>query len=136
MAYIDIAYVENAIGAETRTAVAPTTDVFNQFEEQARAKVQAALSQAGYTEAMSVNTTTNDTVKLLTLGQWVLAAYGLRKGLSIPPAIADAISMLALFRSGEMEVPGLTPDSFDGVGGSKFSGTRTPRMSRDEMGEW
>lgn len=118
MAIIDTDYVDNAIGADVRAQVAPTTPIFDQYEEQARVTVQAAAQVAGYTIA---DDSANATVKLLVLGQWVLLAYQLQKGLDVPPAIRTYLNWLELIRSGDMPIPGLTPSSRDGIGGTKWS---------------
>lgn len=141
MAIIDTTYVDNSIGITVRQAVTgSSTTVFDQLEEMARVKVKAACLSAGYTIGDSE---TNATIKLLVLGQWMLLAYGLRKGIEIPPAIQDAINMLELVRTGKMPIPGLSPDPQDAVGGSKWSdssqtstSTRAPRFSRSELDSW
>ncbi len=127
MAFIDTAYVGNAIGTAVRDRVAPTSAAFDQYEAQARDIVKAAASIAGY--ALS-DTTTSERVKLLTLGQWVVLAYGLQKGLEIPPSIQTAINMLELVRVGELPLDGV-PTTKDAIGGVKFSDT-TEGTGRDQ----
>lgn len=143
MAFIDTDYVDNAIGSDVRSNVAPDSNAFDQFEAMARAKVKAACAFAGYELG---DTTTNDMVKMLTLGQWVWIAYGARKGLEVPGAILDSLRLLDGVRQGEVPIPGLTPSSRDGVGGTKFSTTSTnvassvdtrPRMfGRKQLKTW
>lgn len=138
MAFIDTTYVDNAIGTATRLALAPTTAAFTQYEGQARAKVRSAAAVSGYSLGTA---SSNDFVRLLTLGQWYFFAGGLRKGLEIPPALAESIDMLEAVRSGEMPIPGLDPSSRDGVSGVKFSATtgtsgRVQYFSRSAMKTW
>lgn len=138
MPFIDTTYVDNAIGTATRLAMAPNTGAFLQYERQARAKVTAAAAVAGYSLATS---SSNDLIRLMTLGQWYFFAGGLRKGLETPPAISDALDMLEQLRAGQLPVPGLTPSSRDGVSGVRFSATsgadgRPQYFSRKAMRTW
>lgn len=127
MAFIDTDYVDNAIGSSVRQKVAPSTEAFDQYEAQARDIVKAACSIAGYSLS---DTTTSDRVKLMTLGQWVVLAYGLQKGLEIPPSIRTAINLLELVRTGEVPLEGV-PTTKDAIGGVKFSDT-TEGTGRDQ----
>jgi hypothetical protein len=140
VAFIDTTYVDSAIGTSLRGALAPSTAAFNIYEKQARAAVQAAAQVAGYSIG---NTSTNDMVQLLTLGQWFFFAAGMRKGIETPPAIQASIDKLAEVRDGRWPLPGLSPSTEDGVGGSKFSDTsetstasRHAYFSRDKLRTW
>lgn len=138
MAFIDTTYVDNAIGTATRLALAPTTAAFTQYEGQARSKVVATAAVAGYSLGTA---SSNDLVRLLTMGQWYFFAGGMRKGLEVPPAIADAIDMLDQLRGGQLPIPGLSPSARDGVSGVAFSATtgadgRPQYFSRRAMRTW
>lgn len=140
MALIDTSYVDNAIGTALRITVAPSTAAFNQYEEQARAVVQAAAQVAGYSVG---NTSDNATVQLLALGQWYRFATGLRKGIEIPEPIQASIDQLALVRTGDLPIPGMSPSTRDGIGGVKFSDTdensdsgRPQYFSRSKLRTW
>jgi hypothetical protein len=131
MAWLTTGYVDNAITQPVRLAVSGSSQpVFDQFEEMARVKVRAALRNAGYPDPGA--TTTNEMLRLLCLGQWVLLAYGTRRGLEVPASIADAISMLELVRTGEMPIPDMEPLPRDAVGG--VSATQVPQLwSADKL---
>ena len=48
--------------------------------------------------------------------------HGARKGISVPPALAEQVTGLwRAIATGEVQIPGMTPTSRDGVGGVKFS---------------
>ena len=142
MAWIDSGYVDNLIGSTQRTAVAPTSTVFNQFEASARVKVIAVMLYAGYPspgETLTAGTDTTAFLQLLASAQWVREAYGNRKGIKAPPAVDDAFNLLAAVYEKRIPIPGLTPTSTGGYGGSRFSrssGTapRPQQFSRSKIG--
>ena len=101
------------VGSATTTGSA-----FGLFERWARSDVKAALQVAGYTPG---DTTTNDTVIRLAIARWCMHANGTRKGMEIPPTIREDLYRLDQVRTGDYPIPGLTPDSEDAIGGSKFS---------------
>jgi hypothetical protein len=120
VAFIDQTYVNNAITSAVRAKVAPTDDIFDQYEAQARAIVQAAAEIAGIALG---DTTTSERVKFVTLGQWVILAYGLQKGLAIHPSIQTSINMLKAVEAGRLSLGDAS--TRDGTGGVKFSNTTT-----------
>lgn len=144
MAIITAGYVDNAIGTSTRVALAGTSATsarFVQYQEQATSTVQSKALVAGYGIA------TNDTnvfVKQLVLGQWYVKALGWRKGMALPPNVATAINDLELVSTGDLPIPGKTPNARDAIGGVKFSETsktattgRFQYFSRNEFkGNW
>lgn len=141
MAIITTGYVDLAIGTSTRTALAPTTAAFDQYQQQATATVQSKAAVAGY------GITTNDTnvfVQQLVLGQWYVKALGWRKGMALPPNVAVSVNDLELVSTGDLPIPGKTPNARDAIGGTKFSDTsktstngRFQYMSRSEFkGNW
>lgn len=143
MAIITAGYVDRAIGTSTRIALvgtaAGTGSAFAQFEAQARSVVAAKAQIKGYSIGTS---STNDFVRLLVLGQWYFFAGGMRKGLEVPPAIADAINKLDEVSRDEnaLPIPGLSPSTDDGIGGVQFSasttGARSQRFSRSKLSQW
>lgn len=140
MAFLTSGYVDLAIGTTLRQALAPSTAAFNVYEGQARAAVQAAAQVAGYSLG---NTSTNDMVRLLSLGQWYFFAAGNRKGIETPASIKESIDKLAEVRDGRWPIPGLSPSTRDGVGGVAFSSTtesatggRAQYFSRTKMTTW
>lgn len=138
--FITSAYVDLALGTATRIALAPTTAGFIVFEGMARAEVQAAAQVAGYSIG---NTSSNDMVKLLAVGQFFLAAGGLKKGLPPSEYIQRAIADLDLVRTGKKPIPGLSPSTEDGIGGTQFSSSsdddtdgRVQHFSRAKLSTW
>jgi hypothetical protein len=142
MAYLTTTYVDNAIGTAPRLKVAPNTAVFNQFEVMARMKVRAAAAMVGYTLG-NTDIGTSQQLAALALGQWVLLAFGARKGLTIQPFIADQINMLEMVRTGAMPLLDYVPETRDAIGGVKATSTdeddpdgRPQRFSRSELEDW
>lgn len=145
MAILTPQYVDNAIGTGTREALVGTAtgtgSAFLQHEAAARAIVASRAAVKGYTIAED---TDNDFVRLLVLGQWYALAGGLKKGLELPPAIADAMAKLdqvAKTGDGALPIPGLSPSTRDGVGGVRFSRTSGPDgrrqyLSRKALVNW
>lgn len=139
MAIITAGYVNLAIGTSTRLALAPSTSAFNQYEVQARVTVQSKAAVAGYSIATN---DTNDFVQQLVLGQWYVKALGWRKGMALPPLVAEAVNDLILVSTGDLPIPGKTPNTRDAIGGVKFSNAskpngRFPYFSRSEFkGNW
>lgn len=126
MAFFTAGEVDNAITTATRVGLvgSATTagSAFAQFEAWARGDVQSAALNAGYALG---DTTTNDTVKRLSIAVWYSHAAGVRKGIEIPDRIKDDLYRLEQLRVGEYRLPGLTPSARDGIGGVKFSSTST-----------
>lgn len=141
MAWIDTTYVDNLIGSSTRAAVAPNTAVFNQFEGVARVKVLAVLQHAGYASPGTALTTGLDSthfLRMLAAAQWCREAFGNRKGVKFPPAITDGFDLLNAVWDKKIPVPGLSPSTADGYGGSRFSpttgtGARPQQFSRSKL---
>ena len=122
MTIITSGYVDLSIGTATRVALAPTTAAFVQYETQATVMVQSRAKVAGYTVSSD---STNDHVKLLVLGQWYLHALGFRKGVELPPLIAQAVTDLNSVAKGDLPIVGLDPSSEDGIAGVDFSSATT-----------
>ncbi len=134
-------YVDNSIGTSTREALAGTgsSERFLQYEEQARTTVTAKCAVAGISVATD---DANPMIKELVLGQWYVKALGLKKGIAVPPAIAESINQLVLVQNGKLPIPGKTPNARDAIGGNQFSSTtgrsgRSPYFSREKFrGNW
>jgi hypothetical protein len=140
MAILTSGYVDNSIGTATRAALAGTggSDRFAQYEEQARTTVIAKCKVAGYTIATN---DANAMVKELVLGQWYIKALGYKKGMQLPPLIAEQVNLLVQVQDGRVPIPGKTPSGQDAIGGVKFSGStksgRFQYFSRSELnGNW
>lgn len=135
MTVLTSGYVDLSIGTATRSALAPTTAAFAQYERQAVAVVQSRAAVAGYTVS---STSTNDHVKLLVLGQWYLHAIGFRQGIELPPMVAQQITDLERVSSGQLPIAGLTPAAEDAVGGVTFSSALDypARFDRDGLKVW
>lgn len=133
-------YVDLAITTARRVALVGsatgTGSAFAQYEKMARATVASKAAVKGYSIATN---STNDMVRLLCLGQWYFWAAGYRKGMEVPPTIKESMSMLEDVEKG-MPIAGLTPDTEDGIGGTKASATtgtstsgRAQRFSRAKL---
>ncbi len=140
MAFLTAGYIDQAIGTATRVALAANTAAVLFFEKLARAEVQAAAQVAGYSLG---NTSTNDMVQWLALAQWFRLAGGLKKGLVVPDAVQVAIEDLQLVREGKKPIPGISPSTEDGIGGTKFSessdtseSARVQYFSRAKLSTW
>jgi hypothetical protein len=121
MAWLTMSYVDNAIGAPTRQAVAPSTAVFNQFEQTARVKVIAILQHAGYASPGTSLTTGLDSTHFLRM--LCAAQFASRKGIKFPPSAEDGFALLSAVYEKKIPVPGMSPSTSDGYGGSQFSAT-------------
>lgn len=144
MAFFTAGTVDAAITTATRTGLVGSATTsgspFALFERWARSDVKAALQVAGYSAS---DTTTNETVERLAVARWCMHAFGTRKGFELPDTIRDDLYRLEQVREGNYPIPGLTPNSEDGIGGSKFSNTSAsatngrPRyFSRSEFKTW
>lgn len=145
MAIITAGYVDRAIGTATRVAFVGTAtgtgSAFLQHEAAARAVVASRAQVKGYAIGTSSD---NAFVKLLVLSQWYFLAGGMRKGLEVPPAIAEglrALEQVSKTGDGALPIPGMTPSTEDGIGGVQFSTTtgtdaRVQYFSRDKMRSW
>lgn len=147
MAILTAGYVDHAIGTATRVALVGTatgtSSSFAQFEKMASATVRSKAAVKGY----SVGTdSTNDFVRLCTLGSWYHWAGGLRKGLEVPEQITTALGMLELLDKdgdGALPIPGLSQSTQDGISGALFSDTsdtssdaRVQYFSREKLRSW
>ena len=138
MAWIDTTYVANAITSTVQTVVAPTGDVFDQLEAQARARVKEAASVAGYSLP---DTTSSAQLKDLCLGVFIVLAYAQRKGLRVPEQYRDTFYRLDMIANGKAKLVDYVPSSRDGIGGSSFSATsgtnsRPQQFSRGKLSQW
>lgn len=144
MAYFTSGEVDAAITTTTRIGLVgsatTTASSFGQYEKWARSDVQAAAQVAGYSLG---DTTSNDTIKRLAIAKWYSLAASIRSGIPIPDEIREQLFRLEQLRLGQYPIPGLTPSSRDGVGGSKFSSQsetstsgRTQFMSRSKLFGW
>lgn len=121
-AYIDSDYVDAMIGADVRAKLFDdgsgyVSSILTVQINAASALIKAAALNAGYTLGDS---TTNDTIKIATFGQFIGLAYN-RKGLIPPEEYRSTIAMAEQIRTGVLPIPGDSPLPRDAVGGVKFS---------------
>ncbi len=140
--YIDTDDVDAVLDSDTRQDLftpvggAYTASYFDRSVQLASELVKAAASNAGYTLG---DTTTNETVKLATLGQLLGFAYA-RRQLELPAQFWGLINLSEAIRTGDVPLVGLTPSESAAVGGSGFSttdstvtGSREQVFSRSEL---
>lgn len=126
-AYITAVDVDAFIGQATRSALFNdgngfTTSTFLKVVYNASSLVKAAAHAAGYTSLG--DTTTNDTIKTATLGQFLVMAYN-RKQQRVPAEFYEQINLTSEIREGRVPIPGMSPSTQDAVGGVSFSETST-----------
>lgn len=147
MPWVDQTYLTNAVGTAVVSALGLTSgDALTQYELDARAEVSSVIQYAGYSApgptmdaAASVS---NAFLRSLCAGVILKKAYASRKGIRMSPDIADAITdararLDAIYQK-RLPVPGLTPSTRAGYGGSQFSPTtgddaRSPVFSRSAL---
>ena len=129
-AYIDIAYIRKSIGTEeANNLTGSDSDVQDQLIAQASALMDSVLSNAGYATPLSGTVSTYpDLVKMGTLGAFLPLAYG-RKGLAVPEQLLVHTNVFSAIRTGDLEIPGLSPSARDAVGGVKFTDSSTTTTS-------
>lgn len=134
MAFIDTAYVDAHLGQQTRLGYAPDSAAFNAYEASARAKVKAMVGRAGY---RLEDTTDDDLVKLMTLGQWYIMAGGLRHGLDVPPTVKESVDLLDAVSEGRMRLVDTQPSLTGGKGGNAvFRNPGSRSFSKSKMRGW
>jgi hypothetical protein len=123
--YITTADVDAQIGTAERQALF-TDDAagssydsteFDRVVELASAACRVAGKHAGYTLGTS---STDDSVKLVTLGAFLTMAYG-RKGQSVPVALTWLTNLLEGLRLGEYPLTETDPDPDHARGGNQFT---------------
>lgn len=115
--HVTVTYLNHMIGTATVSAIA-TGSALTTHIKAASALVDTALVNAGY----SIPSSANDTIKLATLEMLVQTLHGLRKGISLPADLTKKFDGLtAGIASGKIQVPNMTPDAQDAVGGVKFA---------------
>ena len=127
--YISSSDVDAFIGIVRRQAlfndqvsVGYVDNNFIRITQMASAVVKSAAHNAGYTSL--ADSSDDDDVKLATIGQFLLMAYG-RKGEAVPEQFASAINMAEAIRKGDLELTGLTVNARDAVGGNKWTESST-----------
>lgn len=123
-AYLATSDVDALIGANERqalfsddnTVAGYSVTYFTSLNEKASAVIQSAAKNAGYTLGA---TTTDDLVKLCTLGQIIAMAYG-RKGLLVPSQWQYIVDMRTDLINGNLPLS-MSPDAADAVGGLQWS---------------
>ena len=90
---------------------------FDAVCQSASTIARAAAENSGYSPGDS---TTNDLLIQAAFGQFVRMAYG-RKAQSVPIGFELETGLAEAIRTGAVPIPGLTADTFDGVGGVRFS---------------
>jgi len=127
-AYIDETYIQAFIGLDVMQALFTTPSAeysathLGVAVNAASALVKMAAKNAGYTLG---DTTTDDTVKLATLAEFIKMAPGMRKGLTVAQSFVDQFAgLMSAIANGTLPLDS-DPDTVGGVGGSTFSETDT-----------
>jgi hypothetical protein len=129
MAWLTTSYLDAAITTAARTALGLTGAVFNQYEAEARAVVSSAIQYAGYAAPTSIDTSSVSGAFLakLTAAHIINNAFQYRKGVRLPfdptGTITEGLSMLDAVHNKKLPIPGMTPDTLGGYGGSTGSPT-------------
>lgn len=124
-----------------------TQAVFDQYEQEARSRVVARLLYAGYSDpgtTLTADSTTEGFLAGIVEAIMVSEAFANSKGIQWPPGVErrveSALTELQLVYEKKLPVPGLTPSTESGYGGSSASETsedadssRPQRMSREEL---
>jgi hypothetical protein len=144
MAWIDVAYVNDAIGSEQvvalglAAALTPTTPTtrFVQYEIASRSVVCSAMQFAGYAvpAATLIEITDSEQVTAAYLKKMVAAillrdAFALIPGIDLTSAAQQAIGMGLEMLNGlvttdvnlKIPIPNMQPNTLDGIGGVKFN---------------
>ena len=123
-AYLDTDDVDALIGAserqalfsDTNTAAGYTEAYFTRMNELASAIIQSAAKNAGYEVGA---TTTDDLVKMATMGQLLSMLYT-RKGISVPAAWAPYVALRDDLINGQLPLAA-SPTVANSVGGFSWS---------------
>lgn len=145
MAFIDIAYIDGAIGQPMREQLtSQDLTVAAQLILAADTRAQQDLKQAGYTAEPGDYTpaTASKIVQHVSLGYFIRMGF-VRRNLKIPEDLkvyTDAGDRVA---TGKLMPDGLTPDPSDAVGGTTFtnsdvsiSGGIPPQFSIPKLNSW
>lgn len=145
MAWVDSTHLGYVLGTTLRDALFPDANAVTEYELSARATVESVMQFAGYvspgaTLSDSTSTTTGFLKKLVTAIMCRDAA-ATRHGITLPSAVSEGLMMLDQLYNRKLPIPGLTPGTRDGYGGSKFSPTsgdsgRPAQMSRSALKSW
>lgn len=125
--YITTTEVDGLIGSARRQALftpqggSYDSTRFAYVAQLASVAVRIAAKGAGYTLG---DTSTNETVQMAALGQFLLIAYG-QKGEKVPEQFAAIVNLTEAIRVGQVKIVGLAPDAYEGVGGAKFTESAT-----------
>jgi hypothetical protein len=127
--WITTTFVDLQVGTAFRSALAPSTASFNQYELSARSFVESVLQYAGYASpgtALTDGTIATAFLRKLTVAQWCREASAYRPGIEFPKAIADDLALLQSVYDKRLPVPGSTPTSDGGYGATLTSPTTGP----------
>jgi hypothetical protein len=122
--WVTSAYLDNTIGTAARTALGLSGGVLSQYEAEARSVVASALQYAGYSVPTTITTTSLSGAFLAKLcaAHIVNNAFQYRKGVRLPfdpsGTITEGLAMLDAVHNKRLPVPGMTPDTLGGYGGS------------------
>lgn len=129
MAWLTTSYLDNAITTSARTALGLTGGVFAQYEAEARAVVSSALQYAGYSVPTTIDTSSvaGAFIAKMTAAHIINNAFQYRKGVRLPfdpqGTITEGLMLLDAVHSKKLPVPGMTPDTLGGYGGTEGSPT-------------
>lgn len=123
--WVTSGYLDNAITTAARTALGLSGGVLSQYELEARGVVASALQYAGYSVPTSIDTTTVAGAFLakLVAAHVINNAYQYRKGVRLPfdpqGTITEGLAMLDAVHNKRLPVPGMSPGTLAGYGGSE-----------------
>ena len=129
MAYIDTDDMDALVGEDVRQALftdesdsgAYNSTKFARAAAMATDIVRAACLNAGYADPGT--TTSIELLKAATLGAMIDWAF--RRRQEVPGEYAYLIALPEAIRTGEVPVPGLTPDAQNAPGGVRFTDSST-----------
>lgn len=145
MAWVDSTHLGYVLGTGLRDALFPDSNALEQYELSARSTVESVMQYAGYASPGATladsTSTTSGFLKKLVVAIMSRDAAAQRSGIVLPSAVSEGLMMLDQVYSRKLPIPGLTPGTRDGYGGSKFSATsgnsgRPAQLSRSALKSW
>ena len=142
MPWINVAYLQDAIGAEQVVALGLSTSAgaltsrLTQYELAGRSVVASAMQFAGYASPLATLVEVSDAeqvtgayLKKMCAAIMLRDCYALIPGIDLTAAAQQAIGMGLSMLNGlvtsdvnlKIPIPGLQPNTLDGIGGVKFN---------------
>jgi len=124
-----------ALGANAETAFKGSEAITNVIS-MASAMVDAYLLGKGYTPpgtSAGSEGAAVDLVKAATIGHAIYMLYG-KQGLAVPEALGIYVDAIRLLQDRDTAIPGMTPSSKTGVGGTQFtSASKTSTTAKPQI---